>query len=418
MTPDRAQAPSSRFGWVIVAAVATMLAVAMGQLVNGLSVFAIPLEQEFGWARGPVALINSAGLIGLALGGVVMGAVADRAPIRFVSLAGVSALGVCVMLAAWADQLWQFYVLFFVAGFFGAGLFAPLISLVGSWFPVGAGLAIGIASAGQALGQGGVPFATAFLIDAFGWRQSFLIQGLLSLALLLPLALLVREPVRTVFALSAAAAEAPVPLPPLVVTVWLSLAVLLCCTTMSVPLMHLVPLIQGHGVSAPDASGVLFVMLIAAIMGRVAFGKLADVVGPVPAYMAASLWQTVAVFAFVGIEDLTWFYIFAPIYGFGYAGVMTGLLITARVLTPAVRRATLMGVILAFAWLGHGLGGFQAGHFYDQSGHYAMGFGLAALAGLGNLLVVGGLFITLRRRSRQSAPPVFAAASGVVPPSP
>jgi MFS family permease len=408
MTPDRAQASSTTFGWVIVASVAAILAVAMGQLINGLSVFAIPLEQEFGWARGPVALINSAGLIGLAIGGVVMGTVADRAPIRYVSLAGVSALGVCVALASLADQLWQFYVLFFVAGFFAAGLFVPLISLVGSWFPVGAGLAIGIASAGQALGQGGVPFATAFLIDAFGWRQSFLILGLLSLALLLPLALLIREPARTASAALAPGAEAQVPLSPFVVTAWLSLAVLLCCATMAVPLMHLVPLIQGHGISAPDASGVLFVMLITAIMGRVAFGKLADIIGPVPAYMAASLWQTAAVFAFVGIEDLTWFYIFAPIYGFGYAGVMTGLLITARVLTPAARRSTLMGVIMAFAWLGHGLGGFQAGHFYDQTGHYTMGFGLAALAGAGNLLVVGGLLVTLRRRS---APPVFGASS-------
>jgi MFS family permease len=413
VTPDRPHATSPRFGWVIVAAVAAMLAVAMGQLINGLSVFAIPLEQEFGWPRGPVALINSAGLIGLAIGGIVMGTVADRTPIRYVSLTGVSALGVCVMLASGADQLWQFYALFFVAGFFGAGLFVPLISLVGSWFPVGAGLAIGIASAGQALGQGGVPFAAAFLIEAYGWRQSFLILGLLSLALLLPLALLIREPTRTASVPVASAAEAPVPLSPFVVTAWLSLAVLLCCATMSVPLMHLVPLIQGHGISAPDASGVLFVMLIAAIMGRVAFGKLADIIGPVPAYMAASLWQTTAVFAFVGIEDLTWFYVFAPIYGFGYAGVMTGLLVTARVLTPAARRATLMGVIMAFAWLGHGLGGFQAGHFFDVTGHYTMGFGLAALAGVGNLLVVGGLFLTLRRRS---APPVFAAASGIAPP--
>ena len=40
---------------------------------------------------------------------------------------------------------------------------------------------------------------------------------------------------------------------------------------------------------------------------------------------------------------------------------MTALLVTARALTPASRRATLMGVILAFAWLGHGLGGFQGG---------------------------------------------------------
>ena len=141
------------YKWVIVASVASMLAIAMGQLVNGLSVFFIPLESEFGWSRGSIALINSVGLIGLALGGVVMGAVADRTRIAHVALAGATAVGLCVLLAAGADRLWQFYVLFFVAGVFGAGLFAPLIALVGSWFPVGAGLAIGIASAGQAVGH-------------------------------------------------------------------------------------------------------------------------------------------------------------------------------------------------------------------------------------------------------------------------
>jgi hypothetical protein len=76
---------------------------------------------------------------------------------------------------------------------------------------------------------------------------------------------------------------------------------------------------------------------------------------------------------------------------------MTGVLITARVLTPASRRATLMGVILAFAWLGHGLGGFQGGYFFDLTGHYTVSFANAALAGVLNLLLVGALYLRLRR---------------------
>jgi MFS family permease len=78
--------PASVYRWVIVFAVAAMLAIAMGQLVNGLSVFFIPLEQEFGWSRGSIALINSAGLVGLAIGGIVMGGIADRISIKNVSL--------------------------------------------------------------------------------------------------------------------------------------------------------------------------------------------------------------------------------------------------------------------------------------------------------------------------------------------
>jgi MFS family permease len=385
------------YGWVIVGAVALLLAIAMGQLVNGLSVFFLPFEAEFGWARADIALINSIGLIGLAIGGVLMGSVADRAPIRLVALAGAIAVGGAVCLAAAADQLWQFYGIFLVAGIFGAGLFTPLIALVGGWFPAGAGLAIGIASAGQAVGQGGVPFIAAFLIEAFGWRGAFLALGAFSLVAMIPLALLVREPPRPA-AGGTAREEPPPPLPPLLVTAWLSAAVVLCCTCMAVPLMHLVPLIQGHHIAAPDASGVLLVMLVAAIFGRIAFGRLADMIGPIPAYLTASLWQTAAVFAFTGIEHLHHFYLFAPIYGFGYAGVMTALLVTARVLTPAKRRATLMGVVIGFAWLGHGLGGFQGGYFYDLTGHYTVSFANAALAGVLNLALVGALLLAVRRR--------------------
>jgi MFS family permease len=397
MLTRRVHLDEPAYKWVIVGSVATMLAIAMGQLVNGLSVFFIPLESEFGWTRGSIALINSSGLVGLALGGVAMGIVADRTRIANVAVAGATVVGVCVLLAAGAERLWHFYVLFFVAGIFGAGLFAPLIALVGSWFPVGAGLAIGIASAGQAVGQGGVPFATAFLIESYGWRYAFMAQGAFSLAVMVPLALLMKEPPRPVQG-AAARAEPPVLLSPAVVVVWLSAAVILCCATMSVPLMHLVPLMQGHHISAPDAGGVLFVMLCAAIFGRVAFGKLADVIGPIPAYMTASFWQTVAVFGFTLLHDLSQFYLFAPLYGFGYAGVMTTLLITARTLTPASHRATLMGVILGFAWLGHGLGGFQGGFFFDLTGHYTVSFANAALAGVLNLLLVGMLLLTLRRR--------------------
>ena len=401
---ETSPAVEPRYRWVIVFTAAAMLATAMGQLVNGLSVFFIPLEADFGWPRGAIALINSAGLIGLAIGGIAVGAIADRVSIRQVCLLGATVTGLCVLAASQAEELWQLYLLFFIAGALGGGaLFAPLIALVGNWFRAGAGLAIGIASAGQATGQGGVPFITAFLIEELGWRGAFMTQGIATLAILIPLALLMRDPPRTAAKVAAANGAAAAPLSTTAVVVWLSLAILLCCTCMAVPLMHLVPMIQGKGIAAPDAGGVLFTMMIAAIAGRVAFGRLADMIGAIPAYMTASLWQTVLVPVFTRIGDLDLLYLFAPVYGFGYAGVMTGVLVTVRALTPMARRGAATGVILAFGWLGHGLGGYQGGLFYDLTGGYDVSFANAAFAGVLNLVVVGSLFLTLKRR-RESVP--------------
>ena len=266
-----------------------------------------------------------------------------------------------------------------------------------------------------------MPFGTTFLIDALGWRGAITALGVIILATLVPLALLAKEPPRGSGGATADDTGIAVPISTNVVVIWLSAAVIFCCTCMSVPLMHLVPLIQGNGLSAPEASSVLFLLLVVAIAGRVAFGRLADLIGAVPAYMTASLWQTVLVYFFTQIRDLNALYVFSVIYGFGYAGVMTGLLTTIRALTPASRRSSSTGVIIAFAWLGHSIGGYQGGLFYDLTGAYNVSFANAALAGVINLFIVGALYLTIRHRSAASAgtrqPPtrVTAARQDQVP---
>jgi MFS family permease len=396
------------YRWVIVFASSAMLAVAMGVMVNGISVFFIPLNEEFGWPRGSVSLVNVSGLVGLAVGGIVMGRIADRTTTKRISLFGATVLGLCLLVAAHIDALWQFYVVFFVAGFLGAGaLFAPLIANVGNWFKTGAGLALGITAAGQALGQGGVPFGAAVLIAAFGWRDALTAMGTIAFVTLVPLALLIRQPpILSSGVLSGGSGvedPSPVALPTGVLVVWLSAAVVFCCTCMSVPLMHLVPLIQDCGYSAEEAGSVAFVMMMIAILGRVAFGKLADIIGAIPAYMVASFWQTILVLGFIQFQGLYAFYSFAAIYGFGYAGVMTGILVCVRTLTPVNRRASALGAVMVFAWLGHAIGGYQGGYFFDLTGGYTNSFLNAALAGVVNLLIVGSLYFTIAFRGARLA---------------
>ena len=76
MNSIRETAPEPVYRWVIVSASALMLALSMGMMVNGTSVFFIPLFEEFGWQRGDVSLINTSGLVGLAIGGIFMGRIA------------------------------------------------------------------------------------------------------------------------------------------------------------------------------------------------------------------------------------------------------------------------------------------------------------------------------------------------------
>jgi MFS family permease len=403
MTANNGSVPDHAYRWIIVGASAVMMAIGVGFISTAVTVFIIPLNVEFGWLRGSVSFINTAGIAGVALGGIVMGRIADKSSARLVALIGAISFGGGLVIAAWAETLWQFYGLFFLIGFLGAGsLFTPLVANVGNWFTRNVGLAIGIVSAGQALGQGGVPFAAALLVNAMGWRGALTFMGAVSLAVLVPLALLIAQPPKP-------AAPAPhktatvedalsAVLAPNTVIVWLSAAVVFCCITMSVPLMHLVPLAQDRGFALNDAAGILFAMLLAGVVGRVAFGRLADIIGPVRTYLVASAWQTVLVFAFLQLDTLNAFYVFAVVYGFGYSGVMTAILVCVRMLTPQARRAYALGIVTMFAWLGHGIGGYQGGYFFDLTGNYILSYANAAFAGMINLMIIGTLLVTLNRR--------------------
>jgi MFS family permease len=399
------ETPQPAYRWMIVFGAALILAIAMGSIVNGMSAFIVPMQERFGWTRGDAALINLAGLVGLAFGGVASGRLADRIGTRPVLVFGVVVLGLCYLAAYFLTSLWQYYVVFAIAGFFGAGaIFAPVMALVGNWFVAGAGLAIGIVSAGQALGQGGVPFASSFLIEAYGVQGALGITGAVMLAVMAPLSWLMRPAPALKATQSTADVDAEeTAIPYNVVIVRMSAAVILCCTCMSVPLMHLVPLVRDAGFPAEDASSVIFAMMVTAIFGRVAFGKLADVIGAVPAYMAATAWMTLMVFGFVWLESLSAFYVYAIVYGFGYAGVMTGVLTTVRALTPAQRRGAAMGIIGMFGWFGHAIGGYLGGLLHDLTGAHDAAYAVAAVAGLLNLIVVS----TLLRRTRK---PDFALA--------
>lgn len=127
---------------------------------------------------------------------------------------------------------------------------------------------------------------------------------------------------------------------------------------------------QDQKIAAENAASVIFVMLVVAIAGRITFGKLADMIGALQFFMTATAWMTLLIFGFSYIANLQRFYFYAIIYGFGYAGVMIGGLVSIRALIPQSRRASAFGIVTMFGWFGHAIGGFQGRILYDLTGSY------------------------------------------------
>ncbi len=174
---------------------------------------------------------------------------------------------------------------------------------------------------------------------------------------------------------------------------------------MATPMIHVVALAQDRGLGTEQASGVLMTLFIAAFAGRIAFGRLSDYIGGLRAYMLASTAQTALVFWFTQLASVSGFYVFDAVFGFGYSGVMTCLSICVREMIPLRIRGLSQGMVLFSAWIGMGLVGWQAGFFYDLTGSYTLSFANAVFTGLGNLVILAGLWLYL---ARQQAAPSFS----------
>ena len=86
-----------------------------------------------------------------------------------------------------------------------------------------------------------------------------------------------------------------------------------------------------------------------------------------------------------------------------------GILVCVRILTPFARRASAVGIVMVFVWLGHGISAYQGGFLFDLSGEYTLTYARTALAGIINLMIVGSLYVTITRRRSARA---FADAWG------
>lgn len=382
------------YGWVIVSVATISLALGFG--AGGVvSVLMKPLEQEFGWFRADISMAYTAYSLGAAIGGLFWGALSDRIGARPIAMIGT--LGMSAGLAAlkWQHSLWQLDILFFLIGSVGfACLFTPLTALTGLWFNARKGLAIGIATAGGALGQGVVPYFGRLLITELGWRDAMLALGAAFLVILIPLMFLLRPaPIVAQPAGHSAARDTNLWNVPHAVTLpWLGLAALFCCICMTAPQVHLIPLGIDIGCSPQTAAGLLLTVMVTAVFGRLFFGWLADRIGGLRSYFLASLAQTSVVFFFTQTNSIAVLYQLSVLYGFGFAGVMTCLLICSREAAPVRLSGFAMSAVATIGWLGMGLGSYQAGYFYDVSANYRLSFGNAAAAGVVNLLIVAALF--------------------------
>ncbi len=184
------------YGWLIVGTAFVTLCVNTGIVFYSFGVFLSVLTAHFGWTRAQVSFGFSLVTLFGALYSPFIGRAVDRVGPRPVQLVGGFLMALGFVLLRGVDSLRGFYLimgLLVSLGSTGLGNL-PSNAAVARWFVRGRGRALGISTAG--LSMGGVIFVplTQWLIDAYGWRNSFLVLGVLvALIALPPVALFMRR---------------------------------------------------------------------------------------------------------------------------------------------------------------------------------------------------------------------------------
>ena len=389
------------YGWVMVLVVFVLSGLAFGSMAS-ISVFLKPVSLEFGWSRGQTSFAYTIASLASAVFGVLWGQVADKYGTRWFGFVGAICMSLVLFALSSLNSIAQFYALYFLFGAMGSALlFSPLYANVGFWFRENPGLALGLAASGGAIGQAFIPHLSGILIESSGWKLAYVNLAIIYIVISLPIAFLIKEsPWRISARNQEEQEERNFPLSETQVVAWISIAVIFCCVCMSIPIMHLVPMLTDKGFSLEFATSVLMILMICGAFGRILGGMLGDYIGALPAYIIMSLGQTIFVVWFPHLISPSIVYVMAALFGFTYSGVMSSILVCTRVMVSAKFGARAMSLTSFFGWIGMGLGGFLGGYFFDIYGDYNWAFTFAGLSGIINLFILSLFFMNIRKRQK------------------
>ena len=326
-----------------------LVAALLGWMLDGMDVmlyaFALgAIRREFGLSAAGAGALASVTLLTSALGGGLLGVLADRLGRARVLVWSILLYSVCTAATASAHTLAELVLWRALVGLGLGGEWSAGAVLVAESFPAAhRGKAIGLVQSGWAIGYVLAALLSAAVLPRYGWRPLFVL-GLLPALLAAWVRRAVEEPEvwRRACENGPEAGAGAVPLgrllsPPLrrraVVATLLTTCLLVAYWGLFtwVPSYLAAPVREGGaGLDAVRSLGFIVPMQVGAFLGYTLFGVLADRFGRRPVFVAFVLGAAVAVpaFALAGARPgLLW--LLSPIVGFcghGYFSVFGALL--------------------------------------------------------------------------------------------
>ena len=408
---EQAQIHITRKAWrmVLFSMLGTMCCSTSVVLIN-TGVFIKPLADAFGWSRGDIVLSLSIAAIAMAAANPFVGRLMDHfgvRPILFLSLLGYGGVTAALPFLVKTGDIQGLYLAYILIGVIGAGSnVMAYVRILSGWFsgPMerSRGLALGISSAGVALGAAVVgPFAL-LLISHFDWQTGFFGLALLPILVGLPIAVFLlrmapgdeggsrsrqtkgREQLAGHSVSEAIQLRA----------FWLLLgSVLLMSGCLQGVMIHLAPILSDLGLSPETTAFILLISGILTIVGRVLAGFLFDHFFAPYVSMAIFFVGAASMLLYAGFTNATVAILATLAISIGngtesdFIGYVVGRYFGLRAY------AEIFGIIYGMFMIGIALGPYLFGLAFDHLGSYRISFAIAG----GGLCLLCALLMLLPR---------------------
>lgn len=414
---------------LIVVAICTVLNALDGFDVLSISFASPGIAKEWGISRGALGLVLSMELIGMAVGSLVLGSVADRVGRRWTTIGSLTVMGIGMFLATTAQNVELLSTYRFLTGLGIGGMLAVTNAMTAEFSNLKKRtLCIGIMVAGYPVGAiVGGSVSSALLASTGDWRSVFYFGVGLAVIMLPITYFLLPESVGYLTELRPKNALARVnqvltklghptveglpeveagtrktPLRQLFsggmarVTILLTAAYLAHIITFYFILKWVPKIVVDMGFEASSAAGVLVWANVGGLIGTLVVSVLSLKVKTRTLLIGFMLASTITVIIFgTGADGLPMLGLLSAIAGFFTNGAVGGMYALIAHTFPAAVRAGGTGFVIGIGRAGSALGPVLAGLLFEAG----LGLlGVAIVMGLGSLIGAGCL-LGLRKRA-------------------
>ena len=342
----------------------------------------VPMTDDLGISR---SLLSSALLVYMLVSALTMpivGRLIDRHSIRVVMAVGATLSAIAIALMGTVGAAWQVFVLYGVlyAIGFAASSLAPITVLMSRWFPNNTGLASSAAITGNGTGQLVIIALITSLLPKIGWRWAFSALGLVNAAIVVPLILLFLRSAplpKGIHTSDSPSRQPPIPMREvlLVRDFWLLTVMYIVCGFQDFLMAtHVVAFAQDSGVSDFLAGNILAFMGLAALLGVLLSGVLADRYGAARPTLLCFVLR-IALFAYIPfMQDTVSIAVVALVYGFSFTITAPLTVVFARNIFGTSSLGSVSGMFNMVHQVAGGIGALSGALIFDGTGSYNSAF--------------------------------------------